>query len=265
MFGHRIFLSVFAISALSLSCGGAASEASDAEDADESVAVTTAESALSAELSDEVAQPVSMPAEEVANAAATRIASGVQPAGCLTKTVVGSTVTYVFNNCTGRYGLVKVTGTITAVYSRATGGGIQVVATGKGMKANNVTFDLQATVKATQTGNVKKAEVVSDSTGSGPRGAAVVRQGNYTATYDAETGCVTLDGTWETTVALRKATTTVTNFKTCKGQCPAAGGSISHKSIRNVVVTVTYDGTATAAWTSSPNNRSGTVKLLCGS
>jgi hypothetical protein len=249
---------------LATACGRAA-EVDGAEDADESAVVTSAESALTAQLSDEVSQPVSASAESLAQSAATRVPSTMQTPSCVTVTQVGATVTYVLTDCTGPYGLVHVSGTLKAVYSRAQGGAVQVVITGQGIKANNATFDVKATVTASEAAGVKKAQVVSESSGTGPRGASVDRQGTYTVTWDAAAQCVTLDGTWETTVALRKATTVVSGFKKCAGECPAAGGSIVYTGARGTVLTLSYDGSSSATWTNSANGRSGTVKLLCGS
>lgn len=248
---------------LASACGRAA-ELDGAEDADESAVVTSAESALTVNLSDEVAQPVSATANDLAASAVARVPMTMTTPSCVTATQVGATVTYVLTDCTGPYGLVHVTGTLTAVYSRGQGGAVQVVITGNGVKANAATFDVNATVNATQAAGVKRAQVTSQSSGTGPRGASVDRTGAYTVTWDAANECVTLDGTWETTVALRKATTTVANFKKCAGQCPAAGGSIVYTGVRGTVVTLTYDGSATATWSSSANGRTGTVKLLCG-
>ncbi|MEW5738550.1 MAG: hypothetical protein AB1938_06460 [Myxococcota bacterium] len=258
MLKHLRFLP---LAALVFTACGRGQEADGAEDGDESATVTSAESALTAELSDEVAQPVSATGEALAQAAAARVPTRMTPSGCVVATQMGATVTYVLTNCTGPWGLVKVSGTLTVVYSRGMGGAVQAVVTGNGIKANNATFDVNATVNATQAAGVKRAQVTSQSTGTGPRGASLERQGSYTVTWDEASGCLTLDGVWETKVALRSWTTTVTAFKKCAGACPAAGGSIVVEAAR-LTVTLTYDGSSTAAWTA--NNRSGTVKLLCG-
>lgn len=261
MFVKRLLFLTAAVFSLA-ACG--TSDLADAEDADESATVTSSESALTATLSDEVAQPVSASAEDLAASAAARVPGAMTQASCVTATQQGATVTYVLTDCTGPYGLVHVSGTLTAVYSRGMGGAVQVVITGNGIRANAATFDVNATVNATQASGVKRAQVTSQSTGTGPRGASVDRNGAYTVTWDAAAQCVTLDGTWTSTVALRTVTTTVSGFEKCASRCPAAGGSIVSSGTRGNTLTVTYDGTATAAWTSSANGKSGTVKLLCG-
>jgi hypothetical protein len=258
---HLFLASLVAVSSSLFSCGRG-EEADSAEDADESAVVTSSESALTTELSDEVAQPVSASATDLAQAASARVASRVQPSGCLTTTVNGATVTYVFDDCTGPYGMVHVTGTVTAVYSRTSSGAVQVVLSGSGVKVNAAVVDLDATVTATQANGVKRAEVVSNATGTGPRGGKVDRNGTYTITYDSTAECVTVDGSWSTRTGVRTSSTVVAGYKRCKGTCPVAGGSITNTTGRTVI-TLTYDGSAVASWSTS-GGRSGTVNLQCG-
>ncbi|MCU0696782.1 MAG: hypothetical protein MUC96_09655 [Myxococcaceae bacterium] len=259
----RRILAAVAMAVLVVGCGRGV-EADSAEDADESVAVSSTESALTSELADEVAQPMSSTPEQLAMNAVTRVGSRFKPQGCATSTQTGATVVYTLTNCTGPYGLVKVTGTLTAVYSRAAGGGVQVVITGTGVKANDATMDINSTVIATQANGVKTANVTVNGSGSGPRGGSLTRKGSYVISYDTVAECITINGTWETGTARAGASTVVSNFKRCKGTCPAAGGSITHTSARNEVVTLTYDGSAVAQWSSSAQARSGTLNLRCG-
>jgi hypothetical protein len=258
---RRVVLVVAGLAAL-FSCGPS-EEITNAEDGDESASVTSHESALTAELSDEVTSPVSTTPEALAQAAATRVGSHLVPASCFTKTVVGATVTYTMNDCTGPWGLVHLTGTITAVYSRATTGGVAVAITGAGIKANNATLDLNANVVAAEVNGVRVANVTTEAKGTGARGLALTRKGAYVAKYDPTAQCITVDGSWTTTTGLRSASTTIANYTRCKGACPAAGGTLVHTGVRNTAVTVTYDGTSTAAWASS-NGRAGNVPLMCG-
>jgi hypothetical protein len=203
-----------------------------------------------------------MTGSDLAKAASTRIGGHLQPAGCLTTTVIGATVVYTLNDCTGPYGLVHLTGVVTAVYSHGAAGEVDVTITGSGIKANKSTFDLDATVKATLSNGTRSADVVCNSAGTGPRGNTLTRKGEYTATFNPGSECITIDGTWSTTAGARTASTVVSGYSRCKGICPAAGGSIVHTTLRSVAVTVAYDGSATAAWSTS-GGRSGTVALSC--
>jgi hypothetical protein len=241
---------------------GPGDEASSAEDADESAQIGSSESGLVSELSDEVAQPASASAGDVAAAAAMRVRSHLQPQGCLTATVNGPTVTYLFNDCTGPYGLVHLKGTVQGIYSHV-GGVVQGVFTATGFQMNGAVVNINTTVKASIANGTKTAAVVAETNGTGPRGAALSRTGAYTVTFEATSECITLDGTWTTKVAARTATTAVTAYQRCKGSCPAAGGTIVHTTARGAVVTMTYDGSATATWATS-TGKTGTVALKCG-
>ncbi len=243
------------------SCGPT-QEVTGAEDGDEAASVTSNESALTSELSDEATQPMSASAADLAASAGDRVATHLAPAGCFTKTVSGATVTFVLTDCTGPYGLVHLTGTLTAVYARDPAGGVDVTITGSGVKANGAVLDLNATVVATQTNGVRNATVTTHATGTGARGFALTREGTYDLSYDPTAECLTLDGSWTTTVGLKTASTTIANYTRCKGTCPAAGGSLVHTTRAGAAVTVTYDGSANAAWASS-NGKSGTLALTC--
>ncbi len=244
-------------------CGGGSADLNSAEDADESVSVTSAESALTSSLSEEVSEPASASSESLATTASGRVPVRFSPAGCAVATRAGSQVTYVLTNCTGPYGLVKVSGTLVATYARvlSNSSAVQVTITGTGLKANQATLDVNATVLATQTGTVKKAEVKSTANGTGPRGVTLTRDGTYTVTFDSSSQCVTIDGAWQTSAGASTSTTTVSTYARCKGACPTSG-SIVHTGTRGNAVTITYSGAATASWVGS-GGRSGTLALTC--
>jgi hypothetical protein len=242
-------------------CGGSGVEAASAEDADESVSVTSTESALTSELSDEIAQPQSATTEQLATDAATRVPAAFTPQGCITSVRAGAKVTFTVVNCTGPYGLVNVSGTVVATYSRTSTGAAQVVVTATGLTANTLTLDVNATAISTQVGSIKTANVTSASSGTGPRGITLTRDGTYTVTYDSATACITVNGAWQTDVGARTATTTVSNFARCKGACPTSG-TLVHETVRGNTLTLTYSGGATAAW-STATGRSGSLNLIC--
>ncbi len=261
MFSSPFFRAVLvSLSISSLGCGGGG-ESAAAEDADDSVNVTSNESALTAEMVDEVDQPDAATADQLAASAVTKVPAHFTPSSCVTAMQQGPKVTYTLTNCTGRYGLVSVTGVVTAVYSRAAGGGVDVVLTSTGLKANQATLDVNATVRATEAGSVRTAKVDSTTKGTGPRGTTLTHDGDYTVVYDRTTECLTVNGTWSTGVGTKSSTTTVTNFARCKGACPTSG-TIVHDTVRGSIVTVTYSGAATASWATSAG-RSGTLSLMC--
>ncbi|WP_437569962.1 hypothetical protein [Sorangium sp. So ce542] len=50
----------------------------------------------------------------------------------------------------------------------------------------------------------------------------------------------------------------------CAAQCPAAGGTVEHAGgLSGVTITIAFDGSDSATWSSS-RGRSGTLDLACG-
>jgi Tfp pilus assembly protein PilV len=241
-------------------CGGVAGEAGYAAEALDSTDVSSTESALMATSNDALEGSSATTAESAAQTAATRWPTFYQPAGCATATYSGDTATFTLKDCTGRYGLVHVTGTVTVVYTK-TATGWSGTASGVGLSVNGATVDLNANGTFSNANGVKTADIQSTSKGTGVRGNAFTRSGAYTASWDGS--CLTLDGSWMTTVNARHWTTTVSNFKRCTGMCPQAGSTVTYTGgVLNLSVTITADGDNTANWSTS-TGKMGTLTLFC--
>jgi hypothetical protein len=155
---------------------------------------------------------------------------------------------------------VHVTGTATVVYSML-GSMLHAVLTSTGLKVNGATANLNATGDFSMVNSTKTATITTTTAATGQRGTAIQRGGSYTASWDST--CMSLDGSWMTTVLGHTWSTVVANFKKCMGQCPAAGGVITYTGgLTNVTTTVTLDGTGTAKWATSRGS-SGSIDLLC--
>jgi hypothetical protein len=115
----------------------------------------------------------------------------------------------------------------------------------------------------TVNGATKTLTVTTSGSGVGLLGNAITRQGSYTVTWDATSMCATLDGSWATTIGTATWSTSVTAFEQCKGACPAQGTIAHTGGLSHVTVTVTFDGSAVAKWSTS-SGASGTVNLVCG-
>jgi hypothetical protein len=247
------------VAALALSACGTAGE-QDAAEALDSVEVAVSESALLATGADDLMMTAPATAEELAQGAGAKWTTYFTPAGCATETYSGATVTYRLNNCTGPYGLLRATGTLTATYALRPGG-FRVTLASTGFKVNSASVDVDAVGDYTVSGATRTLTVTGKSSGTGSRGFTVTRDGNYTVTADAT--CVTLNGTWMTTIGARGWTTTVAGFKQCTGMCPAAGASLVVMGrVNRLTTTVTTNGSDTAAWSTS-NGKSGTINLVC--
>ena len=202
-------------------------------------------------------------AADLAAAAAARGAARFQPSGCASVAVSGTTLTYTLSECTGRLGLVHVTGTLVAELADGTDG-IHITVSGNALKANRATLDVNATAVLSTDGAKCRMVVTTQGSGVTARGNAFARAGTYTIERDPATACVSLDGVWQLDLDTgRTRSTTATGLLRCPDACPAAGGTIVHTGLLGRTVTVTFDGSAAASWTSS-TGRSGTVDLTCG-
>lgn len=233
-----------------------------AEQALDSQELTSSESALTTMMSDGI-EPGLDPVR-AAEMAASRMYSRLQPAGCVTAAQSGATVTYQMNGCTGPYGLVRVTGTLQAVFASAPAG-LSVDVTGDGLQVNGATMDVSSTAALAVQGSKRTLTVTTQGTGTGARGHALARDGQYTATRDTATGCITLDGTWSLDIGARGRSTVVSGLGRCEDRCPQAGGSIVHQGLAGRVITVTFDGSTNAKWDAKGFRRdlSGSIALTC--
>jgi len=264
----RLWLMGGVPAALALTSGacGRADEL-NADEAVDSAETSQAEGALiAAGMEDDSAAAgggSSIKAADLVAAALARGAARFQPAGCASVSASDTTLTYTLTECTGRFGLVHVTGTVTATLTDGSDG-LDIAVTGPGLKVNRATMDLTASAVLSDDGGNRKLVVTTHSHGVGPRGNAFTRDGSYTVERNPATACVSLDGQWQLDVAgARDRSTTVTGLARCDGMCPTAGGRIVHTGVLGHTVTVTFDGSAVASWTAS-TGRSGTVDLTCG-
>jgi len=255
-------LALAVLSAAALpACGRLDADEAAADEAADSADVTENEGALVASGVDD--QTVALTAADLSAAAQARAAGRFQPAGCAIVSVTGTTVTTTLANCTGRFGLLHVTGTIVSAFSDASDG-VHVVATAHGLAINRATLDIDATAVITEQAGVRTIAVSTQGQGVGPRGHSFTRQGSYTIVRDLATSCIELDGQWQVDAAGLTRTTSVTGLHRCDGSCPSAGGEIVYTGFRGRTLTLTFDGTADATWSSS-TGKSGTIDLACGS
>lgn len=250
-----------ALALLALPACAPVSEDALAEEAADSVETSEGEAALVVAATDAV--DPAMTAEEAAQAAAGAADRMFRPAGCATAEVQGATVTYTLNDCTGPLGVVSIDGTAQAVMS-VEADGIHAAITGSGVAARGATLEMQADALYQVDNGIKTLSVTTNGSGTGPRGNSVERHGDYTITWNPTTQCATLDGSWAAEASTgRSRSTTVTGVERCADQCPSAGGEIVHTGRRGVTVTLSFDGSDAASWSTS-NGKSGTVDLSCG-
>lgn len=251
-----------AIFALAPSCKKNETTGSDgdlAEDAADSTDVAQTEAALLiASVEDAEA---GMTEEELAEAAAASVEDW-NPEECVTSTADGDTVTYVFTDCAGPYGLVHVNGTLVITFTVRLNG-VRLEASSTDLTVNGASLSIAAEAEWSEDGTANTLEVATTGSATGPRGATITREGDYTVGWDEGSSCMSLDGSWSTTSGGLTWTTSVSGYSRCGEGCPAAGGSISYTGgYSGVTITVDYDGSSQASWSSS-RGRSGTAPLFC--
>jgi hypothetical protein len=155
--------------------------------------------------------------------------------------------------------MVHLTGTVVVAYTK-TDTGITVHVTTSDFSINQSTISIDSTATYTNDNGSKSLTVETQGSGTGPLGHTVTRMGNYTLTWGDS--CFTLDGQWSTQGEQVSRSTTVDNFSRCLAMCPKAGGSIAHTYTNGLTVTVSFDGSAIAAWSAS-NGHSGHFPLIC--
>lgn len=253
----RSSLSALVLSPLLLAaCGGSAAIATDGENAADSADTASVTASMSSLTTDGVDASATTAAAAAASAQVKALAL-LSPQGCATAQVVGSTVNYALNGCTGPYGLLNVTGSVSATYAVAAGS-VTVTLSGANLKANGSTVNLNATATVTGTAGSRQAMVTSSTSAQTARGRTITHSGSYTAGWDGT--CLTLTGVFTTQIGLLGWSTSITDYKRCQGMCPASGTVVI--TAGSNTATVTFAGGATVSYTDNKGD-SGTVTLSC--
>jgi hypothetical protein len=198
-------------------------------------------------------------AAEVAVRVAANASLRWNPSGCAKVTQNGALVAITFNDCTGPRGLVHVTGELDLTISVTTAGAISVHATSSDLQVNRTDLVVDATATYAVTGTGHTLTVQTSGSGTGPRGNTVDHEGSYTITWDTASQCRSIAGHWQTDLGARERSNDV-SVQRCAGGCPT--GTITHHFLAGASLTITFDGTATAHWTTSAG-ATGTTQLSC--
>jgi hypothetical protein len=178
--------------------------------------------------------------------------------GCAKVTQTGASLVITYTDCTGPRGLVHVSGELDVAITVA-GTTITAHGTSSDMTINRANIVIDATAVYTVSGTTKTLTVATNGSGTGPRGNEIEHQGNYTITWDSASQCRTIAGEWSTDLGARERSNDV-SLSRCAGGCPT--GTVTHHFLAGASLTITFDGTATAAWSTS-TGRTGTVALGC--
>lgn len=240
------------------SCGGAADSNDEALAAD-STDTADQVSALTSIMSDGADLSMAGLTSQSAAQGAMTGASAKLSASCLTAMTSGNVVTYTLKNCTGPYGLISLSGTLTATYTVQSAGAapsLKVDLSGTGLKVNGASLSVNSSAIITGPANSRTAVVTSNTSATSARNNSITHSGNYTAGWDG--ACVSLTGSFSTRSGLLAFGTEIDSYRRCQDRCPAQG-SITFTGRH--VATLTFNGTATAQIT--VDGRAGRLPLLC--
>ena len=178
------------------------------------------------------------------------------PPGCVNAALSGSTTVVLnFNDCSGRHGLQKLTGTLVEAVSVDVAG-VHINATASGLNVGLTTMDIDSTSTISTSAGRRSMSVSTHGAGTGPLGNSIVRDGEYTVTWNSH--CRTTDGSWALTRGESTRSTT-THITRCAQQCPS--GTITRTSSSRKL-TITFDGSSVATWSTS-DGLSGSINLVC--
>jgi len=202
--------------------------------------------------------------DQVAGRIAANVASRWQPSGCATVAQQANTITISYDDCSGPRGLVHVSGQLVLTVSVELDGAIVVHGEAQHLTVNEVELAINADATYRSSGTSHTIAVATEGSAVGPRGNALVHLGDYTVTWDTSSQCGSLAGAWSTELTRVDGTTasrsTTSNVMRCAGGCPI--GTLSRTFASGTTLTITFDGTAAAEWSTS-TGRSGAVELRC--
>ncbi len=250
---QKVFGVAFLAVAWSACSGGDGSPATESADQ----ALTSAATAAQQVALLQAAVPLEdgLTAEELAGLAD---ATDFEPSGCATVSVSGTTATWTFEDCTGSWGLARVSGTLTVDY-RVGPRGASAEVSSSDLTLNGRPVSLQATVTRTRSGSTETLATDSQLTLETARLGNLDWTGQVSAEWEEGGDCVTLNGTW--TAAYEAATWTVqaTDFRVCSSGCPT-GRLTAQGPRRTYTFEITEDGRL--SWTAD-GDRSGSLDLAC--
>ncbi|MGH7284373.1 MAG: hypothetical protein ACRELY_22830 [Polyangiaceae bacterium] len=207
---------------------------------------------------------------EASVAAAANVAGFFAPQSCVTTQTDAANlaVNYTLLDCTGPWGLAKISGTLKVVYAAVTGG-ISLDVTGTGLQFNadaphHGSADLHATATVTASGSAREMTWNASLTGTTARGNALSRTASWDMKWRVGESCIALDGSAEGAVADRTLKTEVDDYQRCADECPAAGGKITVDSEKDgEQVTLSFDGSNVATFT-GVDGKLTKIVLACG-
>ncbi len=186
------------------------------------------------------------------------------PAGCLTVAadLTKSSAKYTFNDCTGPWGILHLTGEVDVTWSSSGANQITINYSATALKVNHATIDWTATANVTGNGGARDMIWDGKFSGTTAHGRAFQRTNHKEYKWTVGQACLSVSGTSDGTVTGHELKTEVKSFSICAGGCPEAGSEIT---ITDVTTSKVYDvkWNAGSATYTDPAGNSVTYTPLC--
>lgn len=191
-----------------------------------------------------------------AAAIAARAGSFFTPAGCVTATATGATVSYTLDHCDGQFGLQSMSGSLTLVVTD-NGGQLEFHGASNNLTVNGSSYVFDVSATATRSGAERSVTFTSDS-----HAPDIVqsRRDQGTITWEQGTVCVNASGSGTSSRGNMTTALTVSSYHRCQSTCPTSG-TVSEQS-KDGVFTGKFDGTSTFVVV-APNGNKKSYKLQC--
>jgi len=188
------------------------------------------------------------------------------PNDCVAVDILGPTITYALDDCSGSFGLVHATGHFTVTYQQTPDGRTQFHASSTDLVMNGgaLSFDADASVVHDETMGLRTIDVTAQTHGVGPEGTTFTRHGTQTARWLDSWGCLLVDAS-DDMLSMVDGTNwrmQASGLTYCVGECPMAGGNVTWTGAEGVLQ-LSYGGLNSADWTVRGQPDHGTLPISC--
>jgi hypothetical protein len=190
-----------------------------------------------------------------------------KPAGCVASTVdsASKSVTHVFTNCTGPFGLLHLNGTVKVGHTSPSANELDLTLDASNFEINKSTLATwSATAKITAgAAGARSMAWEANLQGTSARGRQFSRKSQKTIGWTAGAACVKIAGSSDGLFAAASIHTDVKSFSWCAGACPDASSEITVTDVDDgKSFDLKFAGGPNATFT-GPDGKAAAVTLSC--
>jgi hypothetical protein len=189
------------------------------------------------------------------------------PAGCVTTSTGAESVTLTFASCSGPWGLVKLSGSVTVgpPPGSAAPDMIEVSATHLAMDQARVSFSAQASIRST--GPAARVLTWNPAiSGVTARGRSFNSEGNWSVAWTLGGTCIDVTSMGDQAIVETSpfVIEQATGLKRCSANCPTAGTLVVSNQVSSGPLSerITFDGKDIVPFSGSSGNSD--IQLACG-